>query len=369
MAERAFQSAAADFRASFDGLLAETDGATLEDIDERGAELLAHSQDMEAAAGRNLVAGESDVRELAALQLAAGAAIDVAAATDLLRREGLIETDAALSEGSEVDAAYADLSDILEADPVLGTRQGLPPPPEGAVLLDDPGGPLKAAADKAIDDIAGTAAGIAGHAVDGLRALSLDAIIGAFGQAADRLIGPIVDKVRGFVKLAVRALSKAVSKLLRILGPLEGPARKWLGEKLAGITQDKVVEFVVEHVLDVAEVRLAVSERIGKIPPSTEPDRLEATAGELHSLAARFGRHGKVIAVLAKILEKLRGAILALASWAAAAMAGVYALVLVYGVWVGGDFLDWGRTREDGALDMVAGVRSVIDGLATSQPA
>jgi hypothetical protein len=45
-------------------------------------------------------------------------------------------------------------------------------------------------------------------------------------------------------------------------------------------------------------------------------------------------------------------------------MAGVYALVLLYGVWVGGDFLDWRRTREDGALDMVAGVRSVVEGLA-----
>jgi hypothetical protein len=164
----------------------------------------------------------------------------------------------------------------------------------------------------------------------------------------------------------VRQLSKAVSKILRILGPLEGPARKWLGEKLAGITQDKVVDFVVQHVLDAAEVRRDVTARIAALPDSADPDRLEAAANELHSLATRFGRHDKVIAVLAAILKKLRPAIVALASWAAAAMAGVYALVLVYGVWVGGDFLDWRRTRQDGALDIVSGVRSVVEGLAVS---
>jgi hypothetical protein len=328
--------------------------------------LMIRSQELEDAAAQGLASGDGDVREMAAMQLAGSAALDVAMALDLLGGEPPRAAEAAVP-GTSFDAVYAELRDVLEAPTALGARAAAPAParPSAAEAGAEPLAALGLAAGKAIDDIGVSARTIAGHGIDGLVALPGDVLLGAFSQAADKLLGPLSQQVGGVVQLAVRHLGKAVSKLLRLLGPLERPARKWLEETLGGLAKDALARWAVEGALELDRVRADVTAMIESADAGADDHRVDAGRKELSSLSARFGRHERVIDVLARVLGKLRGVLLGLAGWAGAAIAGVYVLMLAYGIWVAGDFVDWYRTQVDGALDFVAGVRETVK-LATA---
>jgi hypothetical protein len=325
------------------------------------ADLLSRSQEIEDTAARSLDSGDGDVRELAAMQLAAGAALDLAAAADLLEPPSRPAFEAQGPAVMQVEQVAAELQAILEAPPALGARASAPeietsPLEAGA----EPLPALEAAARKSIDEISGDAGRIAGHAIGGLVALPTDALIGAFADAADKLLGPVYHQVTGAARWAMRHVGKAISKLLRVLGPLEGPARKWLEKAIGGLTRDKLTAWAVDKALGVDRVSDEVKSLVAGATPPGDAARLRAAGTELGSLASRFGRHELVIRVLAKILGKLRAVILGLVGWAAAALAGVYVLMLSYGIWMAGDYLDWLRTAEQGRLDFVGGVRTTV---------
>jgi hypothetical protein len=170
----------------------------------------------------------------------------------------------------------------------------------------------------------------------------------------------VFQEVKGAAQLAVRLVAKAVSKLLRLLGPAAAPARKWLTERLGDLLKEKATAFFVGRALQVDDVRREVAGMIDAASPSVPGGAVDGVRKEVASLAKRFGRHERVIAALAKVLGKVRGILLGLVAWAAAAVAGVYALMLAYGIWVAGDYLDWRRTTADGRLDLVAGVRATV---------
>jgi hypothetical protein len=359
MERGAYGAALADYRQAVHDALEPRAG--LEEADDsRFEDLLIRSQAVEREAALDLSAGDSDVRELAALQLSGGAALDLAVAADLLDRA---EGRAALAAGpSRFDEVRGDLDDILGAPAALGIRALVGPvkPSGGAALEKDALGRLAASADDAIEGIAENAQKIAGHGVDGLVELGLEAVLGALGVAADKLFGELYDRVKRLVRAAVRHITKAVSKLLRLLGPLEPKVRDWLTEKLGDATVDTLTAFAVDAALETKRLRADLKERIGAVTGPPDADRLDLASSEVASLAARFGRHEKVIAVLSKVLGWVRPKLVALAPWAAAAVAGVYALVLGYGVWVAGDYVDWYRTKEEGRLDLVDGVRTTV---------
>ena len=73
------------------------------DAVERAEELLVHSQELERTAAADLASGDADVRELAALQLAASAALDVATAAELIQLRA--PAAAALEEPGPPEAA------------------------------------------------------------------------------------------------------------------------------------------------------------------------------------------------------------------------------------------------------------------------
>jgi hypothetical protein len=330
-----------------------------------GTRLVRHSQELEDAAATGLDAGDADVRDAAAAQIAALAALDLAAAVDLLKRADAAEEAAMEVAPSTFDDTYGELQTILETDPALGARAAVPsPPPLDSAALDvDVAGSLASLgseATAAIDSIVEDAGDIAGHAVDGLKGLSGAALLGAFLEAADKLLGPVADRVRRLVKLAVKKILQAVSKLLRLLGPAEEKARKWLKDKLLGAGQDKVIDFAIGRALQVARIRAEVAGMIATAPSDLDPARLEAARGEVESLVKRFGRHELVIRVLSRLLGWVDDALIKLAGWVAPALGGVYVLMLSYGVWVAGDFVDWYRTDDEGRLNLVAGVRSVV---------
>jgi hypothetical protein len=319
-------------------------------------DVLIRSQELEDAAAVTLSSGDGDVRELAALQLAGGAALDLAAAVDLLAPSAL-----EAAGGGEFERTYAELQDVLQLDPALGARATVPPAQERA--LEAGGTPLeelRGAAHASIDGIAADATKIAGYAVDGFIALPADALLGGLAAQADKLLGPVFQELKGAARLAVRLVAKAVSKLLRLLGPAAAPARKWLSERLGDLIKDKATAFFVGRALQVDDVRREVTGMIDGASPAVPGGAVDGVRKEVASLASRFGRHEHVIAALAKVLGKVRGILIGLVAWAAAAVAGVYALMLAYGIWVAGDFLDWQRTTDDGRLDLVAGVRSTV---------
>jgi hypothetical protein len=216
---------------------------------------------------------------------------------------------------------------------------------------------LDGAATQAIDAIAGDARGIANHAVDGALDIPADMLLGAFDDAAERLLGTAFKRAKHVVKAAIKAIIKALAKLLRVLGPLEEPVRKWLQKKLGEFSKEKLIAFGVDAALGLDELRADVARRIAGGPEPADPDGAVAS---LESLAGRFAWHERIIGVLTKILRKVQGKLIQLAGWVAPALAGVYALVLGYGVWVAGDHLDWSRTEDEGLFDRVDGVRGIV---------
>lgn len=128
MAETAYAEALGAYRDAATGLfapqrevLAEAQTPALEPYAEaRAEELVRRSAQLEAAAADAERSGDPDVRELANLQLSAPAALDLAAADDLLTgaaQEGEAMLESAASAWSQ---AHAELSPLLELSPMLG---------------------------------------------------------------------------------------------------------------------------------------------------------------------------------------------------------------------------------------------------------
>ncbi len=339
-------------------------GAALED--EAGVALpvdrLVASQELEHAAARDLAAGDADVREAAALKLLALAALDLADAVDALPTD---RAALAADDGpSEWEKTYEVVADVLERPAALGVPARVVPP-FAALGADDvdpaaAAAALRTAAGKAIDAIGTDAATIADDAIGGLLKIPEDAIFQALGQTADRLLTLARDRASAALKATLRFVSKAASKLLRLLGPREPAARKFLEKQLGGVTREKLTSFAVARVLDADEVRAAVDTAIDTAGVAAAPASLQAGAAAVEQIGARFKRHREVVHLLTALLGHVQGVLLKLGGWAAAALAGVYLLALAYGVWVAGDFLDWKRTTEDGVLDLVDGVRSTV---------
>jgi hypothetical protein len=111
--------------------------------------------------------------------------------------------------------------------------------------------------------------------------------------------------------------------------------------------------------LGVADLRLAVDSLLD----DAAGDAVAGDAGaRLQALSGRFETHRKLSTTALGLLAKIQGWIIALATWAPAAVAAVYVLVMAYGIVAGGDFLDWTRIPDTSALDLVDGVRTIVAG-------
>lgn len=330
-------------------------GVALEEADPEDWLIL--SQELENLLAQDLYAGDGDVREAAALRLEGAAALDAAVAVDLVREAEPEAVALAADEPSAFQRTLDEIGPLLAAEPALGVR-----PESAAAALEeapDPKEALRKAAHDAIAGIGDDAVEIVGAAVGGLSQIPIDALFASFGQSADKWLNAVYERVGGAARLAIKALTKAASKLLRLLGPLERPVRRWLEQKLGEITLDKVVELATKALLGTDELRAAVD---GVIDGAGEVDseRAAAARARLEGLAARFDKHRKVITTVGKLLRKVQGWLMKLAPWAPAAVAAVYVLVLAYGVVAGGDFLDWTRVEHGGTLDLVDGVRAIV---------
>jgi hypothetical protein len=327
----------------------------LEDSDPEG--WLVRSQEVENLLAEDLRAGDGDVREAAALRLQGVAALDLAVAVDLARQEDPETAGLAGDEPSAFETTLAEVRSLLAEEPALGARV----PFETAALADDadPKETLRKAAHEAIDAVSKDATDIAGAAVGGLVKIPRDALFSSFGQAADKWLNAVYDKVGGLARIAVKAVTKAASKLLRLLGPLERPVRRWIETRLAEITLDKVVAVAGNALLGVDDVRLAVDGLI-EGADHVDRDRAADAKGRLEGLSGRFDKHRKLITTVAKLLGKVQSWLVKLAPWAPAALAGLYVLVLAYGIVAGGDFLDWTRVPDASTLDLVDGVRAIV---------
>jgi hypothetical protein len=318
---------------------------------------LVQSQEIENALASDIGAGDADVREAAALRLAGFAALDVAVAVDVVRQDGG-DAAALAAEPSAFETTLAEIEPLLErSDPALGVRV----PYLAAALGDDedPRAVLRDSAHGAIAAISKDATAIVKASVEGLIDIPHNALFASFGQTVDKWLNAVYDTVGRFVRLAIKALTKAASKLLRVLGRLEGPVRRWLEEKLGEIALDKLVAAASEALLGVNDVRGMVDQRVDGAG-NLDGEAAAAAKARLDGLSDRFGRQQKIITTITKLLSKISGWVMKLAPWAPAALAAVYVLVLAYGVAAGGDFLDWTRVPEGGLLDLVDGVSAIV---------
>ena len=314
---------------------------------------LIRSQEIENALADDLHAGDSDVREAAALQLQGYAALDVAVAVDLARQlDGAEAVGLAEDAPSQFETTLKEVDALLAPEPALGIRAE-------TVALGTTPATLRDAAHDAIDAISGDAGQIASAAVGGLGSIPVNALFASFGQAADKWLNALYEKASHVAQAVIKALTKAASKVLRLLGPLEAPVRGWLEKRIGEITLDKVVGALSDALLGVGDLRRKIDELIGT--HSDSPAAEDAKA-RLAALSGRFGKQRKLITIMLKLLGKIQGWVMTLAQWAAAALAGVYLLVLAYGIVAAGDFLDWTRIPDTSPLDLVDGVRSIVAG-------
>lgn len=333
---------------------------------ERVSALLVASEELERQAALGLLAGEADVRELASAQLLAAAALDVSIAADMIALE--------TGEGRErFEATYSESYQLLEAEPGLGMRALFFTEGMGAIGASPvTAGELRGVATSAIDEIAVGAVAIADACGSGLTDLVGTAVLGALADvaqvAAGQLLGPIYHHVSGRARVALRLLAKGVAKVLRALGPLVEQARSWLLGWLDDTFLSDARARIVRGVLDVSAVQDAVNQEVARAEQEGRAlsARAEGAHAELSTLDRRFDKHRAAIERIAWLLGLIAGALVALTPWALAAIAGVYALLLAYGLWVAGDYLDWTRITPGTWLDRVVGVYGCVRaGVAT----
>lgn len=377
MAETAYAEALGAYRDAATGLfaqqrevLAEAQTPALEPYAEaRAEELVRRSAQLEAAAADAARSGDPDVRELANLQLSALAALDLAAADDLLT--GAAQEGQAMleSEASTWAQAHAELSPLLELSPMLGYSQLLAERPEEGLLDEDVAtarAELLERAGTAIDEIIAQAAGGTAKAVEGLAGMGGGTLLKAASETADLLLGQLARQARRLVRWAVKLVTKAVSKLLRILGPqLEKAVRKQVGGWLAQLKLTDALDTALKWLYDDQVLKAEAQARVQSAPDALGAAPFKQTKADLDDLVGRFGWHARILGWIAKALEKLQGKLMALAPWAPVAVAAVWLLMLGYAVVVGGDHLDWHRLGDEGTFDVVLGVRRTVDiGLA-----
>jgi hypothetical protein len=314
--------------------------------------LLDASDKLGASLTESLADERGDVREMAALQLQAAAAIDIDRANAL----------AAADDGQGLSATLSS-GDWTEIDRILST-----PTEDGilAVVVLERGfeataadaGTLEDAVNAAIDAIAGDAAKAATTTTKGITGIPGDALKKAFGDGVEKVFHGLGEKVNWLKRKAIELVLKAVKKLLAVFGSSTEKVREKIGKWLDDLNEEKV-KGLLQRLYGVDALKAGYAERLQKA--GAIPDgRDQAARKELDTLKAKWHTRTSVIDTVGGIIPFARNWIAGLAPpIGLIAYTLAFALATGYVVLAGGDYLDW--RENDGLLDMVEGVGYVVD--------
>jgi hypothetical protein len=299
-------------------------------------------------------------RQLAVVQLAAGAAVDFGIAADFAREdEELPRAESAFAADEQVESlaeVLPQVTPILEAEDISdlddGTLEAF------ASELGADAEALNNAIEKTLADIRDDAADSGKSVVVGLASVGLP-LLDALGEIGKDLLGRIGD-VGIFIRRAVEFVVKGIGKLLALLGPAIGGAileklKEWLKDAKEGGLVGRVLGFV----WDTGKIEKEAKGEVSGAGAKLTEQRARDAASQLKALAARFDKQSNVVQLILKVLNFLAPK-LKLHPHGLVFVGAAYGSVITFVVFAGGDYVDWYRVGENNILDRVEGVRRIV---------
>ena len=331
-------------------------------LDERAAAVVQESERLHRELAGSLATDDLDQRELAALKLLAAAAYDLSVATDLMRidEEGLgIEPERAA--GSEI-LTDPDLRRILDVPLEAGTPGVVQV--ERAARSKDPAEArlnLEERIAGYIEDIPDRAARVTSQAFAGMVDLGTGVLPAAVALPAQEILARLPDNVTRLGRQAARLVATAIEKLRSAIGgEQEAEARKQVGQLLKELTDERGrVAGLLARLYEAKRIEVEVEQVLGAAV-QLGADQYNEANQKLEELLSRHQTTTMVLTWVTRGLALAKGPLLLSPPWGPAALGAGYVAVLGYGVFVGGDYLDWYRTGDVGWLDRVQGLRTTI---------
>jgi hypothetical protein len=320
----------------------------------------------QTAAG--LKSASADVRQLAALQLQAQAALDLDLANRIIEQaQAEVETVMPMAADTRLsDDELTALHVIVSVPQHRGVSSLLEHPTLLTAEVADPAA-LKAAMEGAIKTVSDDAGKAAADTLANLRKLPGETL----ENAAAKVVGEVLElagvHLGMWVKKAANLVVAASAKLLKLFGVDADSARKKVAEWFDKLDAAKVTELLDVHLYHVDDRKKDLGARIDKDGPAASPDALQAGVNTINSLSGSFHKQMWVVDKVAWALSKTQRWIAGAAKpWGATVLAVGESLVIAYSVCGGGDYLDW---SESGLLDLVDGVDRAVNKALAPVPA
>jgi hypothetical protein len=334
----------------------------INELDEHTAAMVDQSERLHQELAASLAIDNLDQRELAALKLLAAAAYDLSVATDLMYidEEGPgRETDRAA--GSEI-LTDPDLRRVLDAPLEVGTP--------GVVQVERAARSKDAAEARLnledriagyIEDIPDRAVRITSQTFAGVLDLGTGVLPAAIALPAQEILARLPHDVTRLGQRAARLVATAIGKLRSALGgEQEVEARKQAGEWLKELSEGAgEVVGLLTRLYETKRIKVEVDQLLNA-PAGLGADQYNEVNQKLEELLGRHQITTKTLIWVTRGLALAKGPLLLAGPWGAAALGAGYVGVFGYGVFVGGDYLDWYRTGDVGWLDRVQGLRTTI---------
>jgi hypothetical protein len=336
--------------------------------DDQLGEALEHSDQLRAATVERLGGDDRDDAQLAMMQLAAGASVDLGVAMDLARRSNELDTPGVARSDESLSAIIPEAAEVLGADrfeQVLGVA------PQASAKGGEAGESASGAAlatsiEATIARIRKNGAVCGETAIKGIgtAAIPWDGLAGALAKGLSSIVP---EDISGLARRAVQFALRGIEKLLGLLGTKFGEkATAKVSEWLGSLKEADALETALKFAWGTQQIESDTKKQaVDAGATMTEAQQKDAEE-RLETLGDAFEKQSKLLQKVLKGVNFFAGPIgstppgklfLALGNTAA----------IVYVVVSGGDYVDWDRVGEDGILDRVEGVRHIVTA-ATGAP-
>jgi hypothetical protein len=178
------------------------------------------------------------------------------------------------------------------------------------------------------------------------------------------ILSHVPDGVSRLTRRAAQLAVEAVRKLMAALGPEQqsralDQVRGWLD---ALQHQQAAVAGWLGTLYETKRLGQESHGFVAAAPASTAADRYNQATRGLDGLLAAYDSTHKVLEWELRIMAWIKPPLMAAVPWGPVVVYGVYASVLGYAVYSGGDYLDWYRVGDASWLDRVHGLRSTVRG-------